>query len=150
MVHIGGKNYLGRAYISRARHSGHPSGSGRNRRSWSASSETLRDSPKQKEAGKNSEKMIQHKKEGDNLKEGKSATVEGNVEIEVAREEGPQDSLLTGLAGGAQSGQNHGPMGTLAAMGRRQKVWRPRSQRSQRSSSSSRSPEPHVSQRTAS
>jgi len=30
--------------------------------------------------------MIQHKKEGDNLKEeGKRATVEGNVEIEAAR-----------------------------------------------------------------
>ena len=72
MVHIGGRNYLGRAYISRARHPGHPSESGRNRRSWSASSETLRDPPeteREQEKTVRTEKMIQQEKEGDNLKE---------------------------------------------------------------------------------
>jgi hypothetical protein len=55
-----------------------------------------------------------------------------------------RSSLFKRLRGGAQSGQNHGPTGTLVAIGRRQKVWRPRLQQSQRSSSSSRSPEPQV------
>jgi hypothetical protein len=58
-----------------------------------------------------------------------------------------KDELLTGLEGGAQAGHSQGPVGTLAAMGRRQKVWRPPLHPSQRSSSSPRSPEPHTSQR---
>lgn len=60
------------------------------------------------------------------------------------------DALLTGLERGAHGGQNQGPVGTLAAMGRRQKVWRPRSQPSHSSSSSSRSPDPHTSHRVLS
>jgi hypothetical protein len=69
--------------------------------------------------------------------------------LAVAAEEAAADLDLAG-PGERQDGQNQSPAGTRGRMGRRQKMWNPRSQPSHSISSAAASPDPQASQPTSS